>query len=574
MNRIRILTERVISMIAAGEVIERPASVVRELIDNSIDADARNISVEVKRGGQGLIKVIDDGSGMSRDDLLLSIERHATSKISDEKDLHFIRTMGFRGEALPSIGAVSRLTITSRTREELSANRLIMEGGVLKSIEETGAPPGTIVEVRNLFYNVPARKKFLKSVNTETSHIIDTFSRMVMPFHKIRFSLKTDGKTFLNLPTTPDLMKRISMVLGRDPASSMEEFGVEGNGFSIKGYISSPDFARSRPDRIYLYVNRRNVRDRMITRAIMEGYGQRLMKGTYPQVVILIEILPELVDVNVHPSKLEVRFRRPSSIYESILKGIKDIWGKRWTPAINMGEGDTIDVHQQIPFRVRDASSFYEGNRIPVQDSSLDPGFKTGEEDILDDEFKIIGQINNRYIVCETEECMVLVDQHAAHERIVYERLKNRKSGGARIQALLIPVHVELSAMDGVVLKEHINTLRELGIDIELFGGSSFIVRALPQEIASCDVNSLLNEIIPLLKEGASLKKEELMDGINKIMACHSSIRSGDRMSKEEMSALIRQLNKTRVPSNCPHGRPTFRRFSFKELDRLFKREL
>lgn len=575
MNRIRILSEKVISMIAAGEVIERPASVVKELIDNSIDAGANSITVEIKRGGIRYIKASDNGSGMSKDDLLLSVERHATSKISAEDDLHLINTMGFRGEALPSIGAVSRLAITSRLRDELSAHRLIMEGGVLKSIGETGSPPGTIVEVKDLFYNVPARRKFLKSINTETFHIMDTFSRIAIPFHEVRFNLLSNGKVMMNLPASHRLQDRLSMIVGRNTADSMEEFETQGNGFSIKGYTASPDFTRSRPDRIYLYVNRRSIKDRMITRAIIEGYGQRLMKGAYPQAIILIDILPELVDVNVHPSKLEVRFKNPRMIYESLINGIMDIWKKRWTVTPVFEHGEVSEFQQQIPLHVKEPPALYSEKREDIQDIWFESEPRAHKKaGFSQDNIRIIGQINNRYIVCEADDGMLLIDQHAAHERVIYEKLRNSRPGEIRVQSLLIPFQLELSVMDANILEDNLDILKELGIDIEQFGQSSFIVRALPQQISGCDINSLFNEIIPILKEGARLRKEEIMDGITKLMACHSSIRSGADMSKEEMKALIHQLRKTEVPSNCPHGRPTYKRFSFSELDRLFKRQL
>ena len=307
MNLIRILPENVASQIAAGEVIDRPASVVRELIDNSIDAKADRVLVKVESGGKGLIRVSDNGSGMSRDDLLLCIERHATSKIESAADLYSVKSLGFRGEAIPSIASVSRMRITSRPKDHLEGNSLKISGGKLTAIDETGSPAGTTIEVRDLFYNLPARRKFLRSARTEMNHITDTLSRSVLPYPDISFKLEDSGKTILNFPATEKTQTRLFSLMGRNVAEGMIEFEAEHPDLMLRVYLGPPELNRSRGDRLFVYVNGRNIRDRLINKAIMEGYGQRLMKGRYPQAAVFMDIEPANVDVNVHPTKQEVR---------------------------------------------------------------------------------------------------------------------------------------------------------------------------------------------------------------------------------------------------------------------------
>ncbi|HEJ84058.1 MAG TPA: DNA mismatch repair endonuclease MutL, partial [Desulfobacteraceae bacterium] len=322
MNTIRILSETLASQIAAGEVVDRPASVVRELTDNSIDAGADRIVVTIENGGKRRIRVSDNGLGMSKDDLLLCVERHATSKIRTASDLLSVRSLGFRGEALPSIAAVSRIQITSLPQGRLTGHSLRISGGKLLEIKETGAPPGTIVDVKDLFFNIPARRKFLRAVRTETDHIVDSLSRIAMPFPGITFRLDDGTRNVIHLPASEDTRDRISGLMGRKTAEAMVTGEEKEGDLSIKVYAAPPDFARSRGDRLYVYVNCRNIRDRLVTKAIMEGYGRRLMKGQYPQVVLFIDIDPLEIDVNVHPTKQEIRFRNASRIFQAIVSAV------------------------------------------------------------------------------------------------------------------------------------------------------------------------------------------------------------------------------------------------------------
>ncbi|HEN20883.1 MAG TPA: DNA mismatch repair endonuclease MutL, partial [Desulfobacteraceae bacterium] len=323
MNTIRILPEQVSSQIAAGEVIDRPASVVRELIDNSIDSSADRIEINIEKGGKELIKVSDNGIGMSKDDLLLSVERHATSKIEDASDLFSVKSLGFRGEALPSIASVSRMQIVSRRKEELTGHRLRVTGGRLIEIEETGSPSGTTVEARSLFFNMPARRKFLRTAQTELNHIIDSFFRITLAFPNISFKLNDSSKNIVNLPASKEYLPRLSALMGRKTAESMIQEDCQFTGFTIITYLAPPEFSRSKGDRLFIYVNGRNIRDRLVTRAVVEGYGQRLMKGQYPQAAVFFEIDPSKVDVNVHPAKQEVRFHDSTTVFRAITSTIE-----------------------------------------------------------------------------------------------------------------------------------------------------------------------------------------------------------------------------------------------------------
>ena len=341
MQKIKILPENVANQIAAGEVIERPASVVRELLDNSIDSGADRISIRIEEGGTQLIKVSDNGSGMDREDMLLAIERHATSKISSVSDIFSIKTLGFRGEALPSICSVSRMEIISRTSDQIGAFRMRVSGGAIESVDETGAPAGTSVEVRDLYFNTPARKKFLKALRTETGHIVDTVSRIALPFTGISIKLldNSTGKTLLNLPSADNELNRLTALFGKDTAISLLDACFEQEGLTIRAYLAPPEMSRTRGDRMYVYVNNRNIRDKLIIGAITRGYGQRLMKGRYPQVALFMDIDPAIVDVNVHPAKQEVRFEDSGLIYKSIASTIARALGDQLNPFSTQDEG-------------------------------------------------------------------------------------------------------------------------------------------------------------------------------------------------------------------------------------------
>jgi DNA mismatch repair protein MutL len=569
---IRVLSEKVISQIAAGEVVERPASVIRELLDNSIDAESNRISIRIENGGKGLIKVTDNGVGMTRDDLLLCLERHATSKIRTLSDLPSITTLGFRGEALPSIAAVSRTEITSRPGDELIGNKLKISGGKLNSIDETGSPSGTDVEVRDLFFNVPARRKFLRTVKTETDHIIDTLTRITLPYNRIHVKLEQAGKTILNLPGTENPLNRLSALFGRDVASSMTEGFMEKGEMTVRTYLASPEQSRNRGDRIFIYVNGRNIRDRLITRAVMEGYGQRLMKGRYPQLVLYIEIDPAFVDVNVHPTKQEIRFHHGHLVFQTIMNTIAGSFGTGFaahyeTEASRPG---TRNFEQTDRGAMAEPEWAYSGQQAEV--ASL-PTRDIGQQNLVKEMPQVLGQLKETYILCQTGDGLLMVDQHAAHERIVYETLKrSQQHAGIERQSFLIPHKLELSLKEGRVVLKNLDQLVKMGLELEHFGGNTFLLRSAPSILLSVNWDDFLRDLIPLLEEEGDITHDRALDKLLTIMACHGAIRAGQRLSQREMARLLDQLEEAELSTNCPHGRPVLKKFSYGEIEKMFKR--
>ena len=572
MNIIRILPEKTASQIAAGEVIDRPASVMRELIDNSIDAGADRIIIRMESGGKGLIKVIDNGKGMSRDDLLLCVERHATSKIETVEDLFSVKSLGFRGEALPSIASVSRMQITSRPHDEIGGFSLKIAGGKLISIYETGTPPGTIVEVRNLFYNIPARRKFLRGIKTETNYIIDTISRVSLPYPEIDFRIEDAGRTIMNFPASDKQIMRVSALMGRNVARSMVHAKEKHPDFDISVYLAPSDLARKKGDHLFVYANRRSIRDRLVTRAVIEGYGQRLMKGTYPQAVIFIEIDPLKVDINVHPAKQEVRFHNPGELFKAIVSCIERTLTEHfhaiteplpWDMPENMNRDfpAQADIADPFPEYISSAQGLKE---LPAKDST-GVMFRQGPQ--------VIGQLGNTYILCQEKDGLIVIDQHAAHERIMYEKLKKSFLGSRiEVQTLLTPYKLEMTVKETRVLLQKGPELSDFGIEIDHFGGNTFLLRSAPAILCkNVQWDSFISELISELEEG-DLDKEAILDKILTLMACHSAIRAGYHMAYEEMTRLISRLTEMDLPTNCPHGRPTFRRLTYYELEKMFKR--
>jgi DNA mismatch repair protein MutL len=563
MGVIRVLHEKVVSQIAAGEVIERPASVVRELVDNCIDAGSGKIFVRIESGGKRLIRVSDDGSGMERDDLLLSIESHATSKISSVSDLFSIRSLGFRGEALPSIGAVSKLEITTRPHDHLAGHRLRVAGGRVRSIEEVGCPPGTTVEVRDLFFNVPARKKFLKAERAETDQILELVGRLGLPHLRVHFRLDEGDRTLINLAPSSEEKGRLSALFGREAAGSMVETSRDFGAWRVKAYLGDPDFARSKADRILLYVNQRPVRDRLLMHAVLEGYGQRLMKGRYPQAAIFLEVDPSQVDVNVHPAKQEVRLQQGRNIHQSLVAVIQ---GGLGTQSPIIGGADLESFHPP-----QSSGSGFQMVLEPPAEYPVSEE-KKGSPREGETDYRVVGQLRNTYIVLENGDGFVLMDQHAAHERILYEGLiRSCLTSKFEIQAFLIPQRVELSVRDSGILMEKLTHLLGLGLEVEPFGGNTFLLRSAPAVLSNTPWGKFFSELIPILEDGP-VDQSVIRDRLLTVMACHGAIRAGDRLSHEEMARLVRQLLATDLPNHCPHGRPTLRRFRFDELERSFRR--
>jgi DNA mismatch repair protein MutL len=571
MNIIRILPEKVASQIAAGEVIDRPASVVRELIDNSVDAGADRVVINIEKGGKMLIKVADNGFGMSRDDLLLSVERHATSKIANVSDLFSVKFLGFRGEALPSIASVSKMEITSRPHDQIVGHRLRIAGGKLTAIEETGAPSGTIVEVRALFYNIPARRKFLRAVRTETYHIIDTVSRAALPFPEIGFRLDDTGKSILNLSASDQQLSRISILMGRSFTEEVIERHEKNAELEISVYLAPSHLARSRGDRLFVYVNRRYIRDRLVTRAVMEGYGQRLMKGKYPQAILFIEIDPAKIDVNVHPAKQEVRFHNSRAVFDVIVSTVEKALAQSSPVFLGSRPGsgtENIDKPQKANFVSEPLWNY--SRTIPVPQRPAVP-----EEDTWprkNEDVQILGQLGNTYILCQVKDGFLMVDQHAAHERIVYEDLKKAVAiGQIEGQVLLIPQELELTVREKEIVLHKGNQLTRFGIELDYFGGNTFLLRSVPAILKDVQWDIFLSELITELEE-KELEDYTVLNKVLTIMACHGAIRAGYHMKHEEMSDILSELGKTDLPTNCPHGRPTFKHFTYSEIEKMFKR--
>lgn len=571
MNTIRILPEKVASQIAAGEVIERPASVVRELIDNSIDANADRISIKIESGGKSLIKVSDNGTGMGRDDLLLCLERHATSKIKTASDLLSVTSFGFRGEAIPSMAAVSRLEITSLPDKALLGNRVTISGGKLLGIEEVGTPQGTIVAVKNLFFNIPARRKFLKTPRTEMNHIVDTVLRAAMPFSKISFRLEEGEKEVLHLPASPNPRLRLSHLMDRTASQSVLSGENRQKDPHIAIHAAPAEFARKRADRLFVYVNGRNIKDRFVTKAIIEGYGQRLMKGRYPQALVFINIDPAQIDVNVHPTKQEIKFQNGQQVFRAVaavvhqtLKPATHSFSKRPKPFTNLKAGEVTQTAPSIFESVETyfSPTVHEPRPSPIKAPSKNS--KTTE---------IIGQLGNLYLLCQLDDGLLIVDQHAAHERIMYETLKKSlRSAKIEIQNLLLPYEMEFSLKEKGILLEKRDVLVQLGIELDHFGGNTFLLRAVPALLKDVNWQTLISEFISKLDEGVPLEGAHLTDEAIKIMACHGAIRAGQHLTPTEMVDLMRQLSEMDLPTNCPHGRPIFKSFTYFELNKLFKR--
>ncbi len=579
MSLIRVLPENVATQIAAGEVVERPASVLRELLDNSIDAAADRIEIHIEGGGRKQVRVSDNGIGMDRDDLLLSLERHATSKVKTLEDLISIGTLGFRGEAIPSIAAVSRMEITSRTRNGISGHRLCIHGGELRSIEEVGTPVGTVTTVRDLFFNTPARRKFLRAVKTETYHMLETVSRIALPYQEISFRVRQGDRTLLHYPASKSEEERLAMLLGRESLDRLETVEHTSGPVTVRAHLASPELSRSRGDRILIYINGRNVRDRMLTRAVMEGYGGRLMKGRYPQAVVFLAMDPGMVDVNVHPAKQEVRFRDGTTVFRAVTSAVDEGLHRTGGVIIRSGSSASSGLERKVfPKESAAAESqppvYITPNPAEKQPSALEA--PPIQQSFRESAFFVIGQLGNTYILCQSEEGLVLVDQHAAHERVVYETLrKGILEGPLQVQPFLIPKRMELSAADAGALEEYADSLARAGLELEHFGGVTFLLRAVPALLVNADLDSLLKETIDRVRENhGEPDGGAILNEILSVMACHGAVRAGKPLSMREMSSLLDELERTDMPTNCPHGRPVSRKISWAELERMFKRKI
>jgi DNA mismatch repair protein MutL len=615
MSTIRILPDILSNKIAAGEIVNRPGSVVKELLENALDAESTKVLVEVEKGGKSLIRVSDNGTGMNHDDALLCVERFATSKIQKDNDLFSIKTFGFRGEALPSIAAVSRFNLITRDDASETAISIRIDGGKMVKVAETGAPRGTMVSVSQIFFNTPARRKFLKSINTEMGHIADVVSSMAMAHFQIQFRMVHNAKIVKQWLPVSDPFDRIAEVMGKNLKSDLYPVSFFKDGIKISGAIGSPRIYRSTSRSMYLYVNGRFIRDRLIQHAIFKGYHQRLMKGQFPVAVIFLEIPPDQVDVNVHPTKNEVRFSEQRIIYDIVSNVIKESLRLRERPFSSSGKQTSsekfpsfsisetprtfyrpaVNVSEECDL-VTDISTTTESAAI-LSENVREPGILQNKTPTVSDIYKtkpefpvqqtiweerqlesmkVIGQCHDSYIIIESPDGLILVDQHAAHERIVYERLKNRSTDLiSKAQQLLVPETFDLGFSDAAVLEKIIPHFEQIGLLIEPFGGNTFIVKTVPQMLEGQEMQPIIREFIEKIQEVGVLPDiNGAFDECLKLMACHGAIRAHHALSEKQIQELLIQLDACENPSNCPHGRPTCIRWSLKFIEKSFHRIL
>ncbi|MDI6687783.1 MAG: DNA mismatch repair endonuclease MutL [Desulfobacterales bacterium] len=580
MPKIRILPENLSNKIAAGEVVERPCSVVKELVENALDAHAGRIIIEVENGGKSLIRVSDNGIGMNGDDAMLALERYATSKIYKDDDLFSIKTLGFRGEALPSIASVSRFSLVTKDEASKTAAEIIVEGGRIKKVSQTGAPQGTMVTVGRLFYNIPARRKFLKSASTEMGHIADIISSIALGNPNAGFRLYHNRKIVKNWLPASDPFDRVMDVTGTSLKSDFCKLQFNEKFISIAGWILSPKISRSTSRGIYIYVNNRFVRDRVIQHALLEGYRQRLMKGRFPVAVLFVDVPFEQVDVNVHPAKQEVRFARQKEVHEAVKdavsKALRQFETHKWAEKDKWKPDETHNnfsvSEPAIAYTVTESSFPPEPQKrahspLQIQDQLWDK--KTCFADL-----KIIGRFYNTYIICESNHELVLIDQHAAHERVLYEQLKSRYKGSkGPDQSLLIPETVDLGYREAEILKKMIPEFLRLGLEIEPFGNNTFAIKSAPAILAGREIRPLIIEMVEkIAKTGFGPDMEKGIDKCLITMACHGAIRANQALTDTEIKTLLNQLDQCENPSNCPHGRPTWIKWSKGEVEKMFGR--
>jgi len=588
MSRIALLPEAVASQVAAGEVVERPASVVKELVENSIDADASRIEVLIRRGGNSFIRVLDDGCGMDRDDALLCLERHATSKIRTGADLMAIHTLGFRGEALPSIASVSRFRLATRERGALAGTEVIVHGGRLESVRDSGEPEGTQIEVRSLFYNLPARRKFLRTENTEASHVEHVLQLQAIGHPGVGFVLLNDDRLVHQLPPGQTLRERLRDLFGPALVAELLEIPeTEIGGLRISGLLGRAGVSRSTRQQQIVFLNGRPIENQTVAHALREGYHTALMKGQHPVTFLSIQMDPAAVDVNVHPAKREVRFRDPSVVREAIveitrrvLESDRKSWSQTFTapaPPVTapFETPDLIPMREQISLR-RDWSAIPPATppSVPAQQPAEIPAPAAQPRPVP--EFKIIGVLGRLYILMENAGGLVLVDQHAAHERILFEDMRRRmEAQDLPTQRLLLPITLQVAPKDADWLRENLTALSRTGIGLESFGPATFKIDALPQFLSASDPPQLLRDIIDELREtSAQTSKLRLGEDMIAKTVCRHAVKANDVLREPECLRLIQDLLACELPYCCPHGRPTMIQLSYAELEKKFGRKV
>lgn len=635
MSKIRILPDALASQVAAGEVVERPAAVIRELVENSLDAGSTHITVEVQRGGTAMIRVVDDGCGMNREDALLSIERHATSKIRTKEDLAAILTFGFRGEALPSIASVTRFRIATREKEALSGTEVEINGGKLSSVKDYGGAAGTLIEARSLFFNVPARRKFLRTEATEYSHIEQQFIVHAMAHPEVTFTLIRDGAVAFHLPATKDALERVRGLVGDQLASRLIKVEpTEHKGIRVWGYIGGPGLSRSNRQQQITFLNGRPIESSSINYGLREGFHTSLMKGQHPVTVLFIEMNAEGYDINVHPAKREVRFHDGFAVRDALAKAVSRAleaanklpqghvppsqMARPLPPQIAVPQQQSFALHTPaaplalkpevsismpasrpaapparmlMPASAPTPTPVFESPE-PIKPSFVEPAKPAPERGAAPEQapeaevqpesprevemprFRILGVLHRLYILLESDEGLVLMDQHAAHERVNFEKMRRAmEQGGVPSQRLLMPLTLQVTPRDADILRRHQETLARLGIEVEPFGPNIFKVEALPTFLKTDDPVTWLDQVIEELQtlsaKGSSLRLGEDMIATT---VCRHSIKANDKLAMPEIEALLRDLFACEMPYCCPHGRPTLIQMSLKELEKKFGR--
>ncbi len=583
---IKILPQSLANKIAAGEVIQRPASAVKELIENSIDANSNSIQIIIKDGGSSLIHVIDDGRGMSKEDASIAFHRHATSKISVYEDLECITTLGFRGEALASIASVSQVEMRTRMKQLEIGTKVKIEGGSILEISDDTFPGGTSIQVRNLFYNTPARRNFLKSINTEYRHIYDVVERVALSYPELSLKFIANDDIILNLRPSP-IQERISEIFGNKLTQTLIYFEEKNELIELSGFLGRPDYSRKGKAQQYLFLNKRFVVNRNLSHAVYQAYEHLLEKGNFPLFILYLSIDPRKVDVNVHPSKMEVKFENESSIYRAVLSVIrKSLSSQNLIPSVqiednisstrskastpNIEQTDWKQLIQPDKIIGQMGSKFEDERSIKLKFESEAINQMEIETQI---EKKTIWQVHNKYIIKIVSDGIMIIDQHAAHERILYEKARARfTQEGKESQQLLFPQTIQLSPGDTTIVKQLYSDLERLGFTIKFFGNSTVIVDGVPPEIKPGEESTILQEIISLFKEDEQQIRIEPKEKLAKSFACKAAIKAGDPLSDNEMKSLIEQLFNTEIPYVCPHGRPVSLKLSLTELDKRFSR--
>ncbi len=622
MSRIHELSPRLANQIAAGEVVERPASVLKELLENAVDAGARNISVDLEQGGVKLIRVRDDGEGIHKDDLALALSRHATSKILELEDLEAVATMGFRGEALASIGSVSRLTLTSKRRGETAAWQVLAEGRNQGcTITPAAHTDGTTVEMRDLFYNTPARRKFLKTEKTELGHVEEVLKRQALGSFETGFTLTHNQRVVHQLrpaPTLADKEHRVAAVCGRPFLESAVAVDVEASGLKLYGWVGLPTFSRSQADLQYFFVNGRVIRDKLVAHAVRQAYKDVLYHGRHPAFLLYLELDPATVDVNVHPTKHEVRFRDGRLVHDFIFRSLHRALGDVRPDRPTAPEGAEGEVEQPplasqstpsaSQASVNDAVPFQYSAPLPMaaggtrsgwggsasvavgevreQLSALNQlsrpamGFQAANvphSESASEEHPLgyaVAQLHGIYILSQSSEGLIVVDMHAAHERITYERMKrDYQQEGLKSQPLLVPLSLAVSSREAACVEQHAALLTALGVQIQRMGPETIVIREVPALLHNGQIEQLVRDLISdLLEFGHSARIEEQINELLASMACHGSVRANRSLSVPEMNQLLRDMEVTERSGQCNHGRPTWTLLTLKELDKLFLR--